>query len=154
MYISSRWLFLLYILNGFFKRMLKLFPFLPISHAFILESFFSLEYHIFKYLSEGVYCQNHVDNNIVLLGCLFFEHYLSCVLMKVAINFMFNGIIDEITINDGTIFVCFSMTSFTTIFISCTTKLCQNSFHNYLFFVLKFIVQVFLIPMATLLRMS
>jgi hypothetical protein len=91
--------------------MLKIFLFLPIRQAFILERFFLLEYHIFKYPTLGGYYQNHVDNNMVFLGCnhhyCFLEHCLSYVLMKVIINFMFNEIVDETTVNDGTIFVRF-----------------------------------------------
>ncbi len=106
----------------------------------------------------GGYYQNHVDNNIVLLGCschcLFLEHGLSCILIWVVIHFILNGITDEATINDGTIFIHFSVTSFVTRLSSCTNKLGQNSIHYYLLFVLKFVVRVVWIPMAMLLGMS
>ncbi len=68
--------------------------------------------------------------------------------------FMVNGITNETTVNDGIGFVFFSATSFVTGFISCTTKLGQNSIHYYFFFILKFIVWVVWIPMAMLLGMS
>jgi len=64
----------------------------------------------------GGYCQNHVDNNIVLLRCsyhcLFLEHGLSYGLIRAIINCMFNGIRNEAAINDGTRFVCFSVIHF------------------------------------------
>ncbi len=114
MYIGSRWLLLLQVLNSFFKQTLKLFFFLPFNQAFILERFI-LEYHIFEYLTWNGNLQNHVDNNIFLPRCschyLFPEHQLSCVFMRVIINFMFNIIIDETAINDGIKFVHISMMS-------------------------------------------
>ncbi len=138
-------LFLLYVLNSFFKQMLKLFLFLPISQVFVLVKFFWLEYHICGYLTMNGNYQNHVDSNIVLLGssrhCLVFEHCLSDIFVRAIINFMFNRILDEV-INDGTRFVCFSMTSFVTRFISyTTTRLGRNSSHNYLL-VFKFVVWI------------
>jgi hypothetical protein len=60
--------------------------------------------------------------------------------MKVVINFMFNGITDETTINDGIGFVRFFMTSLVIEFISCTTRLCQNVVHCYPLFVFMFII--------------
>lgn len=99
----------------------------------------------------GGYCQNHANSNIIFLtgGChfLFLEHDLSCIFIQVVINFVFNKIVDEVAINDGTGFVCFSTNFVVTIFISYFTRLCRNSIHNYLLFVLKFIVWVFWIPM-------
>jgi hypothetical protein len=62
--------------------------------------------------------------------------------MKVVINFMFNGIADEATVNDGIGIVYFFMTSFVIRFISCTTRLCQNTIHCYLLFVFMFIIRV------------
>jgi hypothetical protein len=93
------------------------------------------------------YCQNHVDGNIVLLGCnhycLFPEHGLSSIFMRGIIIFLFNGIANEIMANDGTEFVRLdSTTSFAIKNISYTTKLCQNSIYYYLIFVLKFIIRV------------
>jgi hypothetical protein len=67
---------------------------------------------------------------------------------------MFNGIVNQVAVNDGIGFVHFFVTSFVIGFISCTTKLGQNSIHCYLLFVLKFDVQVVEIPMAMLLKMS
>ncbi len=138
---------MLYVLNGFFKRTLKFFLFLLFNQAHVLKRSFSLEYHIFKYLIMGGYCQNHVDNNIILLGyshcCLFPEHGLKYVLMRAIINFIFNGIIDEVVVNDGTRFVHFSMTSFVTGFISYTTRLCQNSIHHYIFLSLSLFFGLF-----------
>ncbi len=151
------WLFLLYVHNGFFKQTLKPFFCLPINHILILERFFFFEYHIFKYLNVNVYCQNHVNNNIVLhrhSHCgLFVEHGLRCVLIKVVIIFLFNGIADEIAVNDGTRFVYFFTSSFITRFSFYTTKLGRNSIHNYLLCVLKFVVQVVWILMAMLFGM-
>jgi hypothetical protein len=69
LYIGSRWLLLLYVFDGFFKQTLKPFLFMLICQVLVLERFFFLEYHIFKYLTVGGYCQNHVDNNTILLGC-------------------------------------------------------------------------------------
>jgi hypothetical protein len=137
----------MYVPNGFFKRMLKLFFFLPIGQALLLERFFLLEYHIFEYLTTCGYYQNHVNGNIVLLGCnhhcLFPKHGLSSILMQAIINFVFNGIANETMVNDGFGFVRLdSMTSFVTKNISYTTKLCQNSIYYYLFFVLKLLIRV------------
>jgi hypothetical protein len=152
-----RGLLLLYVLDGFFKWTLKSFLFLLINQALILERLFILEYHIFEYLITGGYCQNHVDNNIVLFGCsrhyLSLEHGLNCILIRVVINFMCNGIADEMTINDGTKFLHFSTTSFVIGLNSYTSRLGWNSNHCYLLFVLKFFVWVVWIPMAMLLRM-
>jgi hypothetical protein len=65
---------------------------------------------------------------------------------------MFNKIIDEVAINDGTIFVHFSTTSFVIGFICCTTTVCVKiPFIATSFFVFKFVVRVVSIPMATLL---
>ncbi len=145
MYIGSRWFLLLYVFNGFFKWTLKPFLFLLISKSFVLERFFLFEYHIFGYIIMSGYCQNHV-NNIILFGfnCrhLFPEHGLRYVFMRAIINFMFNGITDEAMVNGETRFICFTLTSFLTRFISCTTKLGQNSIHCYLLFIIKFLVQV------------
>jgi hypothetical protein len=44
--------------------------------------------------------------------------------MKEVINFMFNEITNETSVNDGTKFVCFSAISFVTGFISYMTRLC------------------------------
>jgi hypothetical protein len=56
---------------------------------------------------------------------------------------MFNGIVDEAMVNDGTRFVCFSMTSFVIGFLSCTTiSLGQNSIHYYLLFIFNFVVWI------------
>jgi len=75
--------------------------------------------------------------------------------MKTIIDFMFNGIANEATVNDGIGFVRFSATSFVTKFISCTTtSLGLNSIYCYLLFVFKFVVQVILILVAMLLGMS
>jgi len=83
--------------------MLKLFLFLLISQVFVLERFLLLEYHIFGYLIVDCNYQNHVDNNIIL-GCsccyLFPEHGLSCIFMKVIIDFTLNEIVDEAVAND------------------------------------------------------
>ncbi len=80
----------------------------------------------------------------------FLKHGVSYVLMRRVIY----KIINETFINDGTIFVCFSATSFVTGFISyMTTKLCQNSIHYYPIFVFKFVVRVIWILMVTLLGM-
>jgi hypothetical protein len=104
------------------------------------------------------HCQNHVANNIVPFGCsrhcLFLEHGLSCVLIKAVVNFMFNGIADETTINDGIRCIHFSTTSFVTQLRSYTNRLDQNSIHYYLFFILNFVVQVIWIPIAAFLGMS
>ncbi len=87
MYTGFKWLLLLYVLNGFFKLTLKPFLFLLINQAFIFLRFFFFEYHIFGYIITGGYCQNHVDNNIILFGCnchhLFPEHGLRYILMRV-----------------------------------------------------------------------
>jgi hypothetical protein len=95
--------------------MLKPFLFLLISQALVLEKFFLLEYHIFGYLTMGGYYQDRVHNNIVLFGCnhcyLFLEHGMSYVLIMAIINFMFNGIVDETMVDDGTAFVHFFETS-------------------------------------------
>jgi hypothetical protein len=99
LYTSSKWLLLLYVFDGFFKQTLKPFLFMLMCQVLILERFFLLEYHIFKYLTVGGYYQNHVDNNIILLGCsccyLFLEHGPCCVFIRVVINFMFNGIAND-----------------------------------------------------------
>jgi hypothetical protein len=68
---------------------------------------------------------------------------------------MFNGIANEAMVNDGTGFVCFSMTYFVIGFISCTTtSLGQNSIHNYLLFVFKFVVWVIWILVVMVFGMS
>jgi hypothetical protein len=75
--------------------------------------------------------------------------------MKVVINFMFNKLINETTINDGIRFVYFSMTYFATrLFFCTTTSLYQNSIHYYFFSIFKFVVRVVWILVATLLGMS
>jgi hypothetical protein len=102
--MSSKQFFLSYVFNGFFKRTLKLFFFLLINQALVLEG-------IFRYLITCGYYQNHVDNNIILLRCNYHylspKHGLSYVLMGAIINIMFNEIVNETIINDGTKFVCF-----------------------------------------------
>ncbi len=112
--------------------------------TFVLERFFFLEYHFFGYLITNGYYQNHVDNNIILLGrnqhTLFLEQCMNCIFMKAVISFSFNNITNEVVVNDGIRFVRFFVTSFVIGFISCTTKLCWNSIHFYLLFVFKFVV--------------
>jgi hypothetical protein len=91
----------------------------------------------------------------VVVIAFFLEHRLSYILMRIIVDFMFNEITNEATINDGTKFVGISLTSFVTKFISCTTiNLGQNSILGYLLFVFKFVVQVVQILMATFLGMS
>ncbi len=149
---------LLYVPNGFFKWTLKSFFFLLINQALVLERLFLLEYHIFEYLTVGGYYQNHVNNNIVLFGCschcFFLEHGLNCILIRVVINFMFNGIANEVTVIDGTKFVYFFATSFVIGLSSSTNRLGWNSNHYYILFILRFVVRVVWILMAMLLRMS
>jgi hypothetical protein len=132
---------------------------LRIDQALVLERFFFLEYCIFKYLITSDNYQNHVDNNIFLHRCsrsyFFPEHHLSYILMRAIVDFMFNRIANETTINDGTKFVGFFVTSFVTRFISyTTTSLGQNSIHCYLVFVFNFVVWVLQIPMAKFLGLS
>ncbi len=75
----------------------------------------------------GCNYQNNVDNNVFLLGCshcyFFPKHHLNYILVKIVVDFMFNGIADETMVNDGTRFVRFSATSFVIEFISCTTTI-------------------------------
>jgi hypothetical protein len=135
-----------YVLNGFFKQTLKLFFFLLIDQTLVLERLFFLEYHIFEYLTMGNYYQNNVDRNIVLFGCscrcIFLKHGLNYVHMRAIINFMFNGIIDEVVVNDGTKFVHFFVTSFVTGFYFLYHQVVPK-FHSLLhFFILKFVVWV------------
>jgi hypothetical protein len=75
--------------------------------------------------------------------------------MGTIIDFMFNGIINEALINDGTKFIHLFLATFITKFNSYTsTRLCQNSIHCYLFFVIKLVVWFVMIPMTVLLIMS
>jgi hypothetical protein len=64
------------------------------------------------------------------------------VLMRVVINVMFNGIENEVVVNDGIGFVCFFATSFVIGFISYTTKLDRNSIHYYLFLSLSLLFEL------------
>ncbi len=93
---------MLYVLNGFFKGMLKLFLFLLIGQVFVFERFFLLECHIFGYLIIGCNWKIHVDSHVFLLGCNhrypFLEHGMNYVFMKTIIDFMFHRVRDEATI--------------------------------------------------------
>ncbi len=64
----------------------------------------------------GGNCQDHVHSNVFFLGCnhhcLSCKHRVSYVLVKIDVDFMFNGITNKTMIDDGTEIVCFFATSF------------------------------------------
>jgi hypothetical protein len=101
---------------------------------------------------------NHVDD-IFFLGYshhyLFCKQHLSCILMRIVVDFMFNGIVDK-NINKWWNQIClFFRDPFCyQIYFLYHHQIGPNSIHCYLIFVFKFVVWIVRIQMATLLGMS